>query len=740
MRRIVSKLPVLLFFLAVSAFGCFRIIDNDLWLYLRAGEYILENLSVPRTDIFSYTVAGQPWIDIHWLAQVALYLVYAVSGAVGLTLLRCAIVLCIFALLYRCCRAFASPGIVIVVLILALLTSNDRFLIKPSLFALFLATCFIFLLERGRLSPRRLPYCLVPLQLVWANTHPSFLLGPLLVFIYFLDSLLRPSGERAASRNRLALTLALTGLACLANPYGISLFAQPFRQMSSPIYSEMIIPWTPVSFSFPAPASAFTFKLMLTLCIASVILNARGVRPAHLLTAALFGYLACSSRRHLALFALLCAPGIAYNLGARARAIGERAPRWASIFQRVTLLAVSILLIALLGEVTTSAYYEKQRSLRRFGLGKSRIAFPDSALDFIEASGIEGRLFCNYDIGSYVAGRSYPDHGVFIDGRNLVYGEELFRTYLSAMGDLEKLDELARTYRVSALLLTHGSRDVKPLLQKLWKSENWKPVFADERAVVFCRERGSPPLPRVSLSTCQLRGIPSCDKFPLPELRAGELFFTIGLTKCATEMFLSALARYPSLPEAHNFLGVIAIQEGDRKTARVEFQKAAGGSRSYAEPHINLATIFLDDGEEGKALREAVIAVEIAPSNARAHGVLGLAYMRKGKLEVAAREIREAIRLDPGDAEYHNNLGSVYDQLGDAQKALVEYERACDLSRNYFAPRFNIARLYTLREEWDRARERLEEAARIAPEEKLVQGMLEKIKQLQSNKILHGAY
>ena len=43
----------------------------DLTYQLRAGAEILASSSIPRVDSWTYTVAGQPWFDQQWGAQVA---------------------------------------------------------------------------------------------------------------------------------------------------------------------------------------------------------------------------------------------------------------------------------------------------------------------------------------------------------------------------------------------------------------------------------------------------------------------------------------------------------------------------------------------------------------------------------------------------------------------------------------------------------------------------------------------
>jgi tetratricopeptide (TPR) repeat protein len=772
MRRLVTAIPSAIFFLAVAAFGCFQLIDTDLWLYLRTGEWIVENLRVPRADFISYTAVGRPWVDAHWLAQVVLWLVYAAGGAVGLSLMRLALVIGIFALLYCCCRRWAGPGIVIAVLTLALLVANDRFLMKPDLVALLLAVCAIVILERfgcGSTSPL---WALVPLQIIWVNAHPSFFLGPFLILVYAADAWMTPS--RRGLRKPLMGVLLVATLSCLVNPYGFSMLRQPWEQLSSPLYREHVIPWKPFPSSFPMLFSSFLFRAMLALCAAALILNLRAFRCAHAVTLAAFGFLAFKSQRHLALFGLLCAPGLSYNLASIGRTLGERWPGAARRSAVAVLAAFSVLLCALVVGVVSGEYYYRQRSMKRFGLGASRIAFPDGAADFLASSDIEGRVFCNYDVGSWFAGRFYPRFTVNIDGRNLVYGEALFREYLGAMEGVEALDREADKYHVSTLFLTHAARDVKALLPSLWKSTRWTPVYADDRAVVFLRTEERGRYSRVDVSDCRLLIDPTCDSFPVAEMRASEFFSLLGFDRCAREMLLRALTRRPALPEAHNHLGVLAMREGDVRAAKAEFLEAARQSRAYAEPHINCAIASLQEGDARIAIREARAAVRLAPSSARARGTLGLAFMRAGELTEAMREVSEAVRLDPGDAEQHSNLGALYQNSGDLDRALVEYETARSLSRDYFAPRFNLALihagkgnidraielyqealsidsrhagarrnlavLYARRGDWEKAREQLAEALRLEPGDRAVKALLREISAQGTNKIPRGTY
>src|SRR4029077_20669814 len=64
----------------------------DLAYQVRAGDEILRTATLPGVDAWTFTVAGQPWTDQQWLAQVLLALGYGVGGWELLPVLRAGLV------------------------------------------------------------------------------------------------------------------------------------------------------------------------------------------------------------------------------------------------------------------------------------------------------------------------------------------------------------------------------------------------------------------------------------------------------------------------------------------------------------------------------------------------------------------------------------------------------------------------------------------------------------------------
>src|SRR5215207_5007402 len=69
----------------------------DLAYHVRAGELILSTGRVPAVDTFTFTVAGEPWTDQQWLAQVVLATGHRLGGWELLAVMRAAVVVAIVA-------------------------------------------------------------------------------------------------------------------------------------------------------------------------------------------------------------------------------------------------------------------------------------------------------------------------------------------------------------------------------------------------------------------------------------------------------------------------------------------------------------------------------------------------------------------------------------------------------------------------------------------------------------------
>ena len=244
----------------------------DLAYQLRAGSDILAGGGIPDVDTWTFTVAGAPWLDQQWGAQVLLSAVFQVGGWTGLALLRAALVALTFWLVLGAIRsawstasmraggsAIASSARTATLVVLGFfVVAMPALALRPQLFAIVLfAASLRILVERSR-HPRRL--WLIPFMAVaWSNLHGSFPLVVVLVALAWIDevALLRvpppPGHPRPALRRRLlgstglAIIASFSAAATLVNPFGIDAWRYISNLARDPAITSLISEWRPPS-------------------------------------------------------------------------------------------------------------------------------------------------------------------------------------------------------------------------------------------------------------------------------------------------------------------------------------------------------------------------------------------------------------------------------------------------------------------------------------------------------------
>ena len=165
--------------------------NNDIWIHLTTGRTILEEGTVPTTDRYSFTAAGNRYVAHEWLAAVYYAAAEQVGGLGGVAVagkLLPAILLGAL-LLWSSRAAGGGWAAVIPIATLALMTARWRVVARPELLALLLMASTLGLLWRDRALAHagrrsRSLYLLVPIAAIWANVHGSFPIGVVLVIVF----------------------------------------------------------------------------------------------------------------------------------------------------------------------------------------------------------------------------------------------------------------------------------------------------------------------------------------------------------------------------------------------------------------------------------------------------------------------------------------------------------------------------------------------------------------------------
>ena len=88
---------------------------------------------------------------------------------------------------------------------------------------------------------------------------------------------------------------------------------------------------------------------------------------------------------------------------------------------------------------------------------------------------------------------------------------------------------------------------------------------------------------------------------------------------------------------------------------------------------------------------------------ADAYQDMGAAAVRKGNLPIAVKNYEEAAALDPENATIQHELAMAYRDLGDYGKAEQHFQKAVTLKPDFPEAWNNLATLYLLTKQWDKA-------------------------------------
>ena len=172
--------------------------------------------ALPGVDTWTFTVAGTPWLDQQWLAQVLLSLFHGIGGWELLAVVRAGlVVLALGLLLAAMVELGVKVRIAAILVLVAFLLAAPALALRPQLFAIAIFCAFLWMVTTRWWHPTL--YLFMPvLVILWANVHGSFVLVPLILGYALLDDIACSRGWR-----RSAIELVVGTAATLINPFGI---------------------------------------------------------------------------------------------------------------------------------------------------------------------------------------------------------------------------------------------------------------------------------------------------------------------------------------------------------------------------------------------------------------------------------------------------------------------------------------------------------------------------------------
>jgi hypothetical protein len=477
----------------------------DFWWHLKAGEIIVATRSIPRTDLFSFTAAGHPFILQNWLVEVIYYATYRTGGLALLVALNAMLLLAALLPAYHLCREATDRvklSVVSALLPAVLLLYFGS--VRSQVFSFALFSAFYWVLSQYHQRKRNLLWTLPLMMILWVNLHGAFVLGLGLIVLFLCCEAGRRFvyGDRPDTLSHrelggLGLILILTVMTTLVNPETYRIYAYIRDVATNPASRALVLEWQPPRINEPEGVVLFYGPFFITLL---VLLGA--VRKPKLVDLALvltFSILGLSAVRNGVWFALISAPVLArylptvdfsaVNNALKRLRFGKAlinrlatGPRAAAPVRYRLNRQIAVLMLTLV--VLVSPWVYPHLGNPAFGNTLWEKTTPVEAMDYIQEHKLEGHIFHPQVYGDYLIWRLWPDQRSFVDGRVHLFDAAVIRDYRLAFLDSHWEERLAR-YDIRYLLLSKEEEENHMMTETARASPGWRVRYEDDKSILF---------------------------------------------------------------------------------------------------------------------------------------------------------------------------------------------------------------------------------------------------------------
>jgi len=440
----------------------------DLAYHLRAGDLMLRTHQLIRTDSFTFTAAGLPWLDQQWGAQLLLTLVFRPLGWAGLAGARSVLLGTTSLFVYLACRQAGSPPRWAACLALGAIAAGFRNLsLRPQLLGVVIFALSLWIIWGRHRHPNRM-WAMPAVVAVWANVHGSFFLGPLLLGLAWLED----REERSPAARRTLRVAVLAAAAATLNPLGLRVWSYASGISTNSRISRLVSEWQPPSIREPGGAIFF-----LSVGIVGVVLARRGrsLPWPRLAWLGVFFAVGLTAGRSTLWWGLAAAPIVATAFAEnRTDKRSELPPSLINtgIAGALVVLVAGLFPWSLLGTSIRSPDSHLSRAPRGIAGALEQVLRP------------EERVFNAQVWGSWFE-LAFPENPVFIDSRIELFPDSVWREHADVSVGREGWQRILDRWNVHVVVADRGEQAL--LIPIIRHDPGWLLIYEDADGAVFAR-------------------------------------------------------------------------------------------------------------------------------------------------------------------------------------------------------------------------------------------------------------
>lgn len=485
--------------------------DPGIGWHLATGQWISEFKEIPVQDKFLFSktdsgAAAHTWLPEQWLADAILFQIYKFGSwpalySFGAIIYLVTFIFIVYPTLLRNSRSYIYSALVT---LLVFKLGQIHFILRPvlfnyPLFALVLSLC---LAPREQVVAwRKYLFVLVPMLFaLWANLHPAFVFGLIVIFFRIIAETLNQRWWSVSAdlkyQNGLLAILLLSVIGTLINPYGYQLYAHIAWHSESLVVSRLFTEWQAINLKdyagtlLMASAGLAIFAFIFT----------KSINAFYLLGFLLFFPWAASTARILPFYALFCAPlfiqGFIGLQECLLRSLLFKFPKLVSYMRNVerieqrAIRGYSLCFAILLWIVLATAITGKTPGVLEYGPSSKKM--PVDAVKYLLAQvpsrvAPQGPLpqglqvMNDIDWGGYLTLAGDGKVKAYIDDRAAMLGDRFIERYLEALKPTSDWEPFILASGADYLLL----RQSDPLNFAIESRQLWPAVYRDQLAIVY---------------------------------------------------------------------------------------------------------------------------------------------------------------------------------------------------------------------------------------------------------------
>lgn len=444
----------------------------DLAYQVRAGDVMISTHSLLRTDTFTFSVAGRPWLNQQWGAELVLGAAYRVGGWLGLAVTRALLAAAVLALILLACRAAGASLRAASWLTLGtgtLLLVPAAFQLRGQLFGVLCFAAVLLLVAGRRQHPRRLWWA-VPIVVAWANVHGSFFLGPVLIGLGWLQDL----ADRDPRARRTLIAAFFCAAATVVTPYGPRVWGYVLGLSTNSLVRQLSDEWR-----MPGLDTYLGASFLVSAVLVAAYLARRGEKtpwPTLVWLGVFFGLGLTATR--MAMWWAIATPVVLSGLPRPDPEMNERERR-DPVSPANTGIAIGLVAVALASFIRWIPYSGEQPPAKLVSFA------PPGITAELKRTLIPGvRWFNPQEWGSWFE-LALPSSRVFVDSRMEVIPARVWDDYYDVSLARQGWQDVLDRWDIDVVVLARDQqRFAIPIVEA---DQGWRLIYQDEDGLIFIR-------------------------------------------------------------------------------------------------------------------------------------------------------------------------------------------------------------------------------------------------------------